>query len=161
MNGYDLSTSVERGTEEWWRIAAESLRGKAWVLRRFRRQRVLPRGCAFCVRDGHAARNCPNSAQKKLPFCMECNVFVGEGQCIGDHGEFRSLVRERCLICREHRTNQSGQCTWCKRSLLQQLRDCPHAMDIIDENVTAAHSREKLGLPNLGSYQRARTSRIM
>ncbi|KAH0557495.1 hypothetical protein KQX54_007041 [Cotesia glomerata] len=115
MNGYDWSTSSERGTEEWWRLAVESFCGKAWVLRRFHDEE-----------------------------------FYLEGRCFGDHGEFRSLVRERCLICHEHRTNQSGQCTWCKRSLLQQLRDCPHAMDIIDENVTVAHSREKLGLPDLG-----------
>ncbi|KAH0544117.1 hypothetical protein KQX54_000660, partial [Cotesia glomerata] len=148
MDGYDWGTPVERGTEEWWRIAIESLRVKAWVLRKFRPKKELPSGCAFCGIKGHAARFCKNSAQKNLPFCTECNVFVEGGRCIGDHGDFRSLVRGRCMICHKPRTSQRGQCTQCGRSVVQQLRDCPHAMDIIEENVTAAHSREKLGLPD-------------
>ncbi|KAH0567878.1 hypothetical protein KQX54_015669 [Cotesia glomerata] len=148
MDGYDWGTPVERGTEEWWRIAIESLRVKAWVLRKFRPKKELPSGCAFCGIKGHAARFCKNSAQKNLPFCTECNVFVEGGRCIGDHGDFRSLVRGRCMICHTPRTSQRGQCTQCGRSVVQQLRDCPHAMDIIEENVTAAHSREKLGLPD-------------
>ncbi|KAH0563554.1 hypothetical protein KQX54_001807 [Cotesia glomerata] len=161
-----LSKKSEQVVASWmvmtgvhrWSVALKSgggLRSKASALKRgcfenFAQKKELPSGCAFCGIEGHAARFCKNSAQKKLPFCTECNVFVEGGRCIGDHGDFRSLVRGRCMICHKPRTSQHGQCTQCGRSVLQQLRDCPHAMDIIEENVTAAHSQEKLGLPDWG-----------
>lgn len=146
MNNLDFTTPAEIGSDEWWNVALGSLRVKAWVLRRFRRCRVLPPGCAYCGRVGHAARACSYPPLEQRPFCRECNVFYDGDRCIGDHGEFRSFIRERCMICRSARTNKDGRCSQCDRSLLQQLRDSPNAMTIIEKNVTAAHSREKLGL---------------
>ncbi|KAH0543600.1 hypothetical protein KQX54_000149 [Cotesia glomerata] len=131
-DGYDWGTPVERGTEEWWRM------------------------CLLRNKSAHAKPDsCKNSAQKNFAVLHRVQMPLLEGVAASETtATSRSLVRGRCMIC--HKPLQRSQrgpkvhTMWAGSVVQQSYAIALMRWTFIEENVTAAHSREKLGLPDWG-----------